>query len=197
VATGAQFAGNNNATYDPRYGGGLMFVESPRQTYVDVPTSRGVGGGFTISIAAQIPGQPQNHYNAIICGNVTARSGRYVMSRYWQGDGLEFGHIESWVAVNMGSPTSIPLSWYDYVYDANGTTVTLYRNGSQIGTGTVSGTVLGWLNPLRFGGDESNVGVNANTMATGVLYRMIHTKSALTAGEVTTQFNAVRATYGL
>jgi hypothetical protein len=196
VAGAAQF-GNNNPTYDGRFGGGLMFGESPRQTYVDVPTSRGVGGGFTISIAAQIPGQPQNHYNAIICGNVVSRSGRYVMSRYWQGDGLEFGHIENWVAVNMGSPTSIPLSWYDYVYSANGTTVTLYRNGSQIGTGTVSGTVLGWLNPLRFGGDESITGVNANTMATGVLYRMIHTKSALSAGEVTTQFNAVRATYGL
>jgi hypothetical protein len=196
VAGAAQF-GNNNPTYDPRFGGGLMFGESPRQTYVDVPTARGVGGGFTISIAAQIPGQPQNHYNAIICGNVVSRSGRYVMSRYWQGDGLEFGHIENWVAVNMGSPTSIPLSWYDYVYNANGTTVTLYRNGAQIGTGTVSGTVLGWLNPLRFGGDESITGVNANTMATGVLYRMIHTKSALSAGEVTTQFNAVRSTYGL
>jgi hypothetical protein len=196
VAGAAQF-GNNNPTYDGRFGGGLMFGESPRQTYVDVPTSRGVGGGFTISIAAQIPGQPQNHYNAIFSGNVIARTGRYVMSRYWQGDGLEFGHIENWVAVNMGSPTSIPLSWYDYVYNANGTTVTLYRNGAQIGTGTVSGTVLGWLNPLRFGGDESITGVNANTMATGVLYRMIHTKSALTAGEVTTQFNAVRATYGL
>ena len=196
VAGAAQF-GNNNPTYDPRFGGGLRFSESPRQTYVDVPTARGVGGGFTISIAAQIPGQPQNHYNAIICGNVVSRSGRYVMSRYWQGDGLEFGHIENWVAVNMGSPTSIPLSWYDYVYNANGTTVTLYRNGAQIGTGTVSGTVLGWLNPLRFGGDESITGVNANTMATGVLYRMIHTKSALSAGEVTTQFNAVRATYGL
>jgi hypothetical protein len=196
VAGASQFS-NNNPTYDPRFGGGLMFGESPRQTYVDVPTARGVGGGFTISIAAQIPGQPQNHYNAIICGNTASRSGRYVMSRYWQGDGLEYGNIESWAAVNMGSPTSIALSWYDYVYNANGTTVTLYRNGSQIGTGTTSGITIGWLNPLRFGGDESITGVNANTMATGVLYRMIHTKTALSAGEVTTQFNAVRATYGL
>jgi hypothetical protein len=75
--------------------------------------------------------------------------------------------------------------------------VALYKNGSLVTSGTVSGTVLGWLNPLRFGGDEAIVGVNANTMATGVLYRMIHQKTALTAGEVTTQFNAVRATYGL
>lgn len=194
VAGAAQFS-NNNPTYDPRFGGGLMFGESPRQTYVDVPTARGVGGGFTISIAAQIPGSPQNHYNAIICGNTASRSGRWVMSRYWQGDGFEFGHIENWLT--GGFLTMNQLAWYDYVYSANGTTVALYKNGSLVTSGTVSGTVLGWLNPLRFGGDESIVGVNANTMATGVLYRMIHQKTALTAGQVTTQFNAVRATYGL
>jgi hypothetical protein len=88
------------------------------------------------------------------------------------------------------------LAWYDYVYSANGTTVTLYKNGSQIGTGSVSGAVTGWLNPLRFGGDEVAI-ASKNTMATGVLYRMKHQKTALSAGEVTTQFNAVRATYGL
>jgi hypothetical protein len=194
VAGAAQF-GNNNPTYDPRYGGGLMFGESPRQTYVDVPAARGVGGGFTISIAAQIPGSPQNHYNAIICGNTVSRSGRYVMSRYWQGDGLEFGHIENWLT--GGFLTMNQLAWYDYVYSANGTTVALYKNGSLVTSGTVSGTVLGWLNPLRFGGDESIVGVNANTMATGVLYRMIHQKTALTAGAVATQYASIKSTYGL
>jgi hypothetical protein len=194
VAGAAQF-GNNNPTYDPRYGGGLMFGESPRQTYVDVPAARGVGGGFTISIAAQIPGSPQNHYNAIICGNTVSRSGRYVMSRYWQGDGLEFGHIENWLT--GGFLTMNQLAWYDYVYSANGTTVALYKNGSLVTSGTVSGTVLGWLNPLRFGGDESITGVNANTMATGVMYRMIHQKTALTAGAVATQYASIKSTYGL
>lgn len=194
VAGAAQF-GNNNPTYDPRYGGGLMFGESPRQTYVDVPTAYGGGGAFTISIAAQIPGSPQNHYNAIICGNVLSRSGRYVMSRYWLGDGLEFGHIENWLT--GGFLTMNQLAWYDYVYSANGTTVALYKNGSLVTSGSVSGTVLGWLNPLRFGGDESIVGVNANTMATGVMYRMKCQPQALSAGQITTQFNAVRSTYGL
>ena len=194
VAGAAQF-GNNNPTYDGRFGGGLMFGESPRQTYVDVPTARGVGGGFTISIAAQIPGSPQNHYNAIICGNTASRSGRWVMSRYWQGDGLEFGHIENWLT--GGFLTMGALAWYDYVYSANGTTVALYKNGSLVTSGAVSGTVLGWLNPLRFGGDESIVGANANTMATGVLYRMIHQKTALSAGAVATQYASIKSTYGL
>jgi hypothetical protein len=196
VAGAAQF-GNNNPTYDPRFGGGLMFGESPRQTYVDVPTAytRPSGGAFTISIAAQIPGSPQNHYNAIFCSNTVSRSGNGIMSRYWQGDGFEFGHTSNWLT--GGFLTMNQLAWYDYVYSANGTTVALYKNGALVTSGSVSGAVTGWLNPLRFGGDESITGAGANTMATGVMYRMKCQPQALSSGQITTQFNAVRSTYGL
>jgi hypothetical protein len=83
------------------------------------------------------------------------------------------------------------------VYGTNGKSVTIYKNGAFVATGTLAATTTGWLNPLRFGGDESNTGVNANTMAPGVMYRMIHTKTALSAAQVTAQFVAVRSTYGL
>jgi hypothetical protein len=194
VATVATVDGKNNPVYVANYGGGLIFSESPRQTYVDVPTARGAGGGFTMSLAAQIPGSPQNHYNAIICSNTVSRSGYGIMSRYWQGDGLEVGTTSEWFASfqTMGS-----LAWYDYVYSSSGKGVTVYKNGSQIFTGTLSTATTGWLNPLRFGADESNTGVNANTMAPGVMYRMIHTKSALSAAQVTTQYNSIKSTYGL
>ena len=195
VATVATVDAKNNPVYTPSFGGGLIFSESPRQTYVDVPTARGPGGGFTMSLAAQIPGSPQNHYNAVICSNTTSRSGNGIMSRYWQGDGLEVGQTSEWITggfLPMGA-----LAWYDYVYGTNGKSVTIYKNGAFVATGTLAATTTGWLNPLRFGGDESIVGVNANTMAPGVMYRMIHTKSALSAAQVTTQFNAVRSTYGL
>ena len=110
VATVATVDGKNKPVYVANYGGGLIFSESPRQTYVDVPTARGAGGGFTMSLAAQIPGSPQNHYNAIICSNTVSRSGYGIMSRYWQGDGLEVGTIIEWFASfqTMGS-----LAWYD------------------------------------------------------------------------------------
>lgn len=194
VATVATVDGKNKPVYTPSFGGGLIFSESPRQTYVDVPTARGAGGGFTMSLAAQIPGSPQNHYNAIICSNTVSRSGYGIMSRYWQGDGLEVGTTTEWFASfqTMGS-----LAWYDYVYSSSGKGVTVYKNGSQIFTGTLAVATTGWLNPLRFGGDESNTGVNANTMAPGVMYRMIHTKSALSAAQVTTQYNSIKSTYGL
>jgi hypothetical protein len=148
---------------------------------------------MSISMAANIPGSPQNHYNAVICSNILSRAGYGIMSRYWQGDGLEVGTTTEWITggfLPMGQ-----LAWYDFVW--NGRNITIYKNGSLVATGTIAVATNGWLNPLRFGGDESMVGVNANTMASGVLYRMIHWNGALTAGQVTAQFNSVRALYGL
>ena len=191
VATNVNSTGQN-PTYDGRYGGGIYFNESPRQTYVDVPTSSSLSA-MTISIAAVIPNLVSwTHYVAVICGNTGARTGNYVMSRNWTGDGLEFGTINNWAAVS--GLTMGQLAWYDYVW--NGSAVTLYKNGTQIGSGTLSAPLAGWLNPLRFGGDEVAV-ASGNTMAPGLLYRMIHWNGALTAGQVTAQFNSVRALYGL
>jgi hypothetical protein len=180
----------NSPTYTSNFGGGVIFTEG-RQNYIDVPTSRGAGA-FTISIAAQIPGSPQSHYNAIICGNTVARSGNYIMSRYWQGDGLEFGHTSSWAT--GGFLTMNQLAWYDYVW--NGVNVSLYKNGTLVTSGTTSGAHTGWLNPLRFGGDEAVVSSN-NTMAPGVLYRMRYYTAAMDAAAITAQFAAVRGTYSL
>ena len=191
VATNVNSTGQN-PTYDGRYGGGLVFSEHPRQTYVDVPTASNLSV-MSISMAANIPGSPQNHYNAVICSNILSRAGYGIMSRYWQGDGLEVGTTTEWITggfLPMGQ-----LAWYDFVW--NGRNITIYKNGSFVATGTIAVATNGWLNPLRFGGDESMVGVNANTMASGVLYRMIHWNGALTAGQVTAQFNSVRALYGL
>ena len=190
VATNVNSTGQN-PTYDGRYGGGIYFNESPRQTYVDVPTSSSLSA-MTISIAAVIPNLVSwTHYVAVICGNTGARTGNYVMSRNWTGDGLEFGTINNWAAVS--GLTMGQLAWYDYVW--NGSAVTLYKNGTQIGSGTLTAPLAGWLNPLRFGGDEAVA--SGNTMAPGLLYRMIHWNGALTAGQVTAQFNTVRALYGL
>lgn len=194
VATNVNSSGNN-PTYDARYGGGLMFAENPRQTYVDVPTSYNGAAAFTISLAANIPQNTGAHYTAIFCSNVATRSGNGIMSRHWVGDGFEAGNTSNWLASNsVSSPSMGTLAWWDYVY--NGSTITLYKNGSQIFTGNMGSANTGWLNPLRFGGDESVVGSN-NTMATGILYRMKCQPGALSSGQITTQYNAVKSTYGL
>jgi len=176
---------NGSPTYNSNYGGGINFTEAI-PTWVNVPTSRTGTGGYTISMAALVP-QSAAHYVPLFCGNTTARTGNYIYSRKWTN--FEAGTNASGIIginLDMGK-----VAWYDFVY--NGTSITVYRNGRLLSNGTLSAANQGWLNPLRFGADESTPG---NTMATGTLYRMKHQLTALSASEVATQFETVRATYG-
>jgi len=198
VATRPNAISTSNPTYVANYGGGLNIAQTA-QTYVDVPTSYNGANGFTISMAANIPAAQGDHYVAIYDGNTIDRVGYYINSRQWVGDGLEVGTQASWGASNSTSdPAMGTLAWWDFVY--NGRFVSAYKNGSVV-TGLnnydmgVGNATTGWLNPLRFVGDESIS--SSNTMWPGTVYRIKCQAGALSAGQVTTQFNAVRATYGL
>ena len=197
VAVLPNAASTSRPKYDGRYGGGIVIAETS-QSYVDVPTARGPGGGFTISMAAVLPVAQGSHYVSIFDGSVLDRAGQYINARNWVGDGLEVGGQGVWAASNSTTvPSMQTLAWWDFVF--NGRIVTVYKNGTLVtmaGSDMGSGnSILGWKNPLRFAGDDS---ISAgNTMWPGTLYRMMHTKTALSAAQVTTQFNAVRSTYGL
>ena len=197
VATNVNSSGNN-PTYVADYGGGLNIAQTA-QTYVDVPTTYSGAAGFTISMAANIPQAQGSHYVAIYDGNTIDRVGYYINSRQWVGDGLEVGTQAGWGASNSTTdPAMGTLAWWDFVY--NGRFVSAYKNGSVV-TGLnnydmgVGNANTGWLNPLRFVGDESIS--SGNTMWPGTVYRIKCQAGALSAAQVTTQFNAVRSTYGL
>ena len=194
VATAVNSGGN--PTYDGRYGGGIIISETS-QSYVDVPTASSLSA-LTISMAAVLPAAQGSHYVSIFDGSVTDRAGQYINSRNWVGDGLEVGGQGTWAYSNSTTvPSMGTLAWWDFVF--NGRIVTVYKNGALVTmTGSDMGAgnqITGWKNPLRFCGDDS-VASN-NTMWPGTVYRMIHWNGALTAGQVTTQFNTVRALYGL
>ena len=197
VATLPNAASTSYPKYDGRYGGGIVIAQTS-QSYVDVPTARGPGGGFTISMAAVLPIAQGDHYVPIFDGAVLDRVGQYINARNWVGDGLEVGGQATWAASNSTTvPSMQTLAWWDFVF--NDRIVTVYKNGAAV---TMAGSdmgagnsILGWKNPLRFAGDDS-IAAN-NTMWPGTLYRMMHTKTALSAAQVTTQFAAVRSTYGL
>jgi hypothetical protein len=185
-------------TYDARYGGGINIAQTS-QSYLDVPTSYNGAAAFTISMAANIPAAQASHYVGIFDGNTIDRTGSYINSRQWVGDGLEVGGQGVWGAsASTTDPAMGTLAWWDFVY--NGRFISVYKNGSLVtgfnnydmGAGNAN---TGWLNPLRFAGDES-VSSN-NTMWPGTLYRAKCQPGALSSGQITTQFNAVRATYGL
>ena len=197
VATNVNSSGNN-PTYVADYGGGLNIAQTA-QTYVDVPTTYSGAAGFTISMAANIPQAQGSHYVAIYDGNTIDRVGYYINSRQWVGDGLEVGTQAGWGASNSTTdPAMGTLAWWDFVY--NGRFVSAYKNGSVV-TGLnnydmgVGNANTGWLNPLRFVGDESIS--SGNTMWPGTVYRIKCQAGALNSSQITTQFNAVRSTYGL
>ena len=190
--------GGQNPTYVADYGGGLNIAQTA-QTYVDVPTTYSGAAGFTISMAANIPQAQGSHYVAIYDGNTIDRAGYYINSRQWVGDGLEVGTQAGWGASNSTTdPAMGTLAWWDFVY--NGRFVSAYKNGSVV-TGLnnydmgVGNANTGWLNPLRFVGDESIS--SSNTMWPGTVYRIKCQAGALNSSQITTQFNAVRSTYGL
>ena len=194
VATGVN--ATNNPTYDALYGGGLNVAQTA-QTYVDVPTTYNGAAGFTISMAANIPQAQGSHYVGIFDGNTIDRTGAYINSRQWVGDGLEVGTQGAWGASNSTTdPAMATLAWWDFVY--NGRFISVYKNASLV-TGfnnyDMGVANTGWLNPLRFAGDES---VSAgNMMWPGTLYRAKLQAGALNSTQITAQFAIVRSTYGL
>ena len=196
VATGVN--ATNNPTYDALYGGGLNVAQTAL-TYVDVPTTYNGAAGFTISMAANIPQAQGSHYVGIFDGNTVDRTGAYINSRQWVGDGLEVGTQSAWGASNSTTdPAMGTLAWWDFVY--NGRFVSVYKNAAlvtgfnnyDLGVGNAN---TGWLNPLRFAGDESVAA--GNMMWPGTLYRAKLQAGALNSTQITAQFNAVRSTYGL
>ena len=198
VATQPNATSTANPAYDANYGGGIIIAQTS-QSYLDVPTSYSGAAGFTISMAANIPQAQGSHYVSIFDGNTVDRAGAYINSRQWVGDGLEVGGQGSWGASNSTTdPAMGTLAWWDFVY--NGRFVTAYKNATVV-TGInnydmgVGNANTGWLNPLRFAGDES-ISSN-NTMWPGTLYRAKLQAGALNSTQITAQFNAVRSTYGL
>jgi hypothetical protein len=198
VATQPNASSTANPNYDANYGGGIIIAQTS-QSYVDVPTTYSGAAGFTISMAANIPQAQGSHYVGIFDGSVLDRVGQYINSRQWVGDGLEVGGQAAWGASNsVTDPAMGTLAWWDFVF--NGQFVSAYKNGSVVtglnnynmGTGNAN---QGWKNPLRFSGDDS-ISSN-NTMWPGTLYRAKCQAGALTAAQVTVQFDAVRSQYGL
>jgi hypothetical protein len=198
VATGVN--STNNPTYDARYGGGINIAQTA-ETYVDVPTSYSGASPFTISMAANIPVAQGSHYVAIFDGAcaVNDRAGQYINARQWVGDGLEVGGQGVWAASNSTTyPSMATLAWWDFVF--NGRYITVYKNGTVItgmnnydmGAGNAN---TGWKNPLRFCGDDSIAA--GNMMWPGTVYRIKCQAGALNSTAITTQFNAVKSTYGL
>ena len=183
-----QLSGSNNTgsiingpTYNSANLGSLSF--DGIDDYVDFSANLGTMATYTIMFWAKRDAENRMP--------VAARTNG---SFYWYGDNSWFyTHGGATGEYYYSKPTSIPLgTWGCYCVSYNGSNVSIYRQGvyqgQQATTGTADwsvGLTVGW---WAFRGSYAWQGLISNVM----MYN-----TALTADQVTQNFNATRGRYGL
>ena len=93
-----------------------------------------------------------------------------------------------------------------WIFVINGTSRSLYLNGTQLGTTTtVNGPTGGYVtSEFLFGARHTNAGTgatdklnNSNSSLYPVFYQMRVYNKALTGSEITQNYNAIKGTYGI
>ena len=124
-----------------------------------------------------------------------------------------FAYMATTTSLNWGSPTSNTTNVIitasnairHWVFVINGTTKTLYLNGSQFATATTNNPVGGYAtSEFLFGARHTNAGTgatdklnNTNSANQAVFYQMRVYNTVLSSSDVTTNFNEIKSTYGL
>lgn len=192
TATIAKTAAANNAwTTTATYGGGITFGENSKG-YIEIPGVNTADNSFTISVAGDFQDADNSHYTPFFDGSVLNRSTSNVWANVWGelGVGTEVRTITASTPSQRGKINLSGVSWWDFVYD--GTSVKTYRDGNLIVSGTLGSSNLGWRSKLRFANEYN---IPGNSML-GTWYRIKYNKIPLDQTAISTQFNAVRSTYG-
>lgn len=173
-------------TYDNNYGGGLQY--SDLNTWVTIPTGNTAISTFTLSMAAKLPASASHYvppFSSGASGGVAAASSN-IWGPFVAGTSANTISQGGTFTTTQGAGS---LAWYDWVY--NGTSITVYQNGILFFSGTMSTAVYGFRQDLRIGRDYGDQSASPATF-----YRIKFQPSALTQSDVTTQYNALRTTYG-
>jgi hypothetical protein len=144
-----------------------------------------------------------NTFWATIWGNENYNGGSGYMAYQYTATTMNWGK-----GTGSTAPATITASdsVRHWTWVVNGTSYLLYLNGSQVGTTTTSSPAqTSFVNTeFLFGARHTNAGtgatdkLNNSTVASQpVLYQLRLYDKALSAAEVTQNFNAVRGTYGL
>ena len=151
--------------------------------YVDFSSNLGTMANYTIMYWAKRDAE-----------NRMPVAGRVNTAFYWFGDNSwAYTHGGVWGEYYYSKPTSIPAgTWGCYCVVYNGSNVTIYRQGVYQGQQSTTGTA-DWSQGLTVGwwagrGGYAWLGLISNVM----MYN-----TALTADQVTQNFNALRGRYGI
>jgi hypothetical protein len=173
--------GSGNWGHDNNYGGGIVW-DGTNHGYITINNYSDNVQNFTISFAANF--QPEGgHWNTIYGAYGGAGPFAYAYS-----DSITAGVGSNDPVVVSSGVTG--LAWWDFVY--MGTTLTIYKNGTQVATGTLNfATSLG--SNFRIG---SRPETNSDYLV-GTIYQIKYQRTSLLQLAITNQYNSIKSTYGL
>lgn len=190
---------SGNTAYVSNNGGGIKLQNSTYggDAYISAPYNI-TSNTATVELVASF--NPTSYW-ATIWGNEVYNSGAGYFAFMSSTTSITYGKPNSSAAATITASNAIR----HFVFVINGTSTSVYLNGSIIGTvATVTAQTLFANSEFLFGARHTNAGtgatdkMNSSTAANQpVYYQMRVYNKALSTTEITQNFNAVRSTYGI
>lgn len=187
------------ASYVSTNGGGVKLNNSTYlgNDYISVPYNIS-SNTVTVEVIASF--NPTSNW-ATIWGNEGYSAGRGYLAYMPTSTSITYGKPNSSSSETVTASNAVR----QYIFVINGTTQSLYLNGSQVGASdTVTNQTLFVTTEFLFGARHTNAGTgatdkmnNSNSSLQPVFYQMRIYNRALSASEVTQNYNAVKSTYGI
>ena len=186
-------------TYVSNNGGGIRLnnEDSNGTDYISVPYNI-ASNTVTVEVIASF--NPTSFWGAI-WGNELWDTGSGYLAYMSSSTEISYGSPGSEAIVTITESNAIR----QWIFVINGTQVSLFLNGSQIGTtDTIGNQTLFVTSEFYFAARHLNDGTgstdamnNSNSALYPVFYQMRLYNKALSGAEITQNYNAVKATYGL
>jgi hypothetical protein len=177
---------NGTAARTSSYGRGIVF--NGTNTFLEINNITSSISALTISMAADFQSAGGN-WNPIYHGGSYGGNDIFAYMSGGNTDSMSVGTGQTFdppvPIVNNG------LAWWDFVY--SGTSVKVYKNGVEVIDGTLTEANIGFTSPLKIGVRYDD----GFDFLNGTIYRIKGVMSALTPGQIITQYNSITSTYGL
>ena len=157
-----------------------------------IKTSYNLGTNFTLSMACSL--NPSSYW-ATLWGNENWFASKGYLAYLFSSTNLAVGsptYVDAFYSISgIGS-----INIWDYV--VSGTSLTIYKNGTSVYSGTFSAPSGGISTTgLYFGARHMNDGNSFSDACPGTYYSMRVYNRSLSSAEITTNFGVLRNTYGL
>ena len=188
-----------SASYTSANNGGIKLnnANSTGNAYISVPYNIS-SNTVTVEIVASF--NPTGFW-ATIWGNESYTAGRGYLAFMTASNSITYGKSTAPTTESITASNSVR----HWTFVINGTQHRLYLNGTQVGTtDTLAVQTLFVTSEFYFGARHVNNGVgptdrlnNSNSALHPVFYQMRIYNTALSAGDITQNYNAIKGTYGI